>query len=336
LINNNINYKEFLFNDIFKIERGHYNKRPENEGVFKFVSASRENNGVTDYIDKSVVSKIYNGNCITVVNNGESTGRAFYQPTSFTCSHDVNILRLKKYELNSDLAFFLIPIIEKQKFKYNYGRKWRVKRMEKTKISLPVDDNEKPNWDYMTKYVQNIKHNLKLLRLIKDLEEFITKKRETLKSTNWKYFLYSDIFDVCKGKRLVISNLDKGDTNFVSSTEYNNGISNKVDVKPNNIGNVITVNYDGSVGEAFYQPKPFWALDSVNVLYPKFQLNQHIAMFLIPLIKKEKFRFSYGRKWHQERMKQSKIKLPVDSNNNPDWEFMEKYIKSLPYSKKLM
>jgi hypothetical protein len=27
--------------------------------------------------------------------------------------------------------------------------------------------------------------------------------------------------------------------------------------------------------------------------------------------------------------------LPVDENNQPDWQFMEDYIKSLPYSKSL-
>ena len=39
-----------------------------------------------------------------------------------------------------------------------------------------------------------------------------------------------------------------------------------------------------------------------------------------------------GRKWRPARMPDSDIKLPVDSNGNPDWQFMENYIKSLPYS----
>ena len=33
-----------------------------------------------------------------------------------------------------------------------------------------------------------------------------------------------------------------------------------------------------------------------------------------------------------DRMQKSLIKLPVDSNGKPDWQFMEDYIKSLPYS----
>jgi hypothetical protein len=53
------------------------------------------------------------------------------------------------------------------------------------------------------------------------------------------------------------------------------------------------------------------------------------------LIKREKYRYNYGRKWGIERMKNSQIKLPVTKNGTPDWSFMENYIKSLPYSSNL-
>ena len=33
-----------------------------------------------------------------------------------------------------------------------------------------------------------------------------------------------------------------------------------------------------------------------------------------------------------KNMKKMSIKLPADKNGNPDWDYMEKYIKSLPYS----
>jgi hypothetical protein len=55
-------------------------------------------------------------------------------------------------------------------------------------------------------------------------------------------------------------------------------------------------------------------------------------MFLITIIRKEKFRFNYGRKWHMQRMKESKIKLPVTKAGKPDWIYMENYIKQLPFS----
>ena len=145
----------------------------------------------------------------------------------------------------------------------------------------------------------------------------------------WLPFQYSHIFQIKKGKRAVVEEDEEGKTNFVSSTESNNGISKKVNLEPNNKGNLITINYDGSVGEAFYQDKPFYALDSVNVAYPKFKLNPMIAMFLITLIKKEKHRFSYGRKWNKQRMEKSILMLPVNSKGEPDWDFMESYVKRI-------
>lgn len=75
-------------------------------------------------------------------------------------------------------------------------------------------------------------------------------------------------------------------------------------------GNTITVNYNGSVDEAFYQEQPFWASDDINVLYPKFALNKYIAIFLTTIIRQDKYRFNYGRKWHKKRMEISTMKLP--------------------------
>ena len=56
-------------------------------------------------------------------------------------------------------------------------------------------------------------------------------------------------------------------------------------------------------------------------------------MFIIPILRLEKFRYGYGRKWGLGRMEQSVIKLPVTPEGEPDYQFMEDYIKTLPYSK---
>jgi len=127
----------------------------------------------------------------------------------------------------------------------------------------------------------------------------------------------------------------QGNTPFIGSTDSNNGLTNRVGQDAIHDGNVISINYNGSVGEAFYQPIDFWASDDVNVLYPKEDLfnrfNSYIALFIIPIIKLNKFKFSYGRKWHTDRMKESRIVLPV-KNGQLDLKTMENYIKSLPYS----
>ena len=64
-------------------------------------------------------------------------------------------------------------------------------------------------------------------------------------------------------------------------------------------------------------------------------MNKYIAMFIITVIKANRYRFGYGRKWTIEKMKETFIKLPSRSDGDPDFEYMEKYIKSLPYSDKI-
>jgi len=77
----------------------------------------------------------------------------------------------------------------------------------------------------------------------------------------------------------------------------------------------------------------YWATDDVNVLYPKgFALMPATALFICTIIRMEKYRFNYGRKWHLERMREAVIKLPVTTAGTPDWAFMEAFIKALPYS----
>ena len=105
----------------------------------------------------------------------------------------------------------------------------------------------------------------------------------------------------------------------------------------NQEGNAISLAYDGSIGEAFYQPEPFLASEKIAVLRLNEKWNQtlnpHIAFFLIGLIRKEKFRYNYGLKWSiNSRLLSSIIKLPVTQSGNPDWTYMESYIKKLPHS----
>lgn len=55
-------------------------------------------------------------------------------------------------------------------------------------------------------------------------------------------------------------------------------------------------------------------------------------MFLCTLIEKERYRWTYGRKWRPKRMPDSELKLPMDKEGKPDWTYMEEYISTLPFS----
>lgn len=141
-----------------------------------------------------------------------------------------------------------------------------------------------------------------------------------------------------KGKRLTSDDQTDGDTPYIGAIDSNNGVANYIGQAAIHDGNTISLSYNGSVGEAFYQPKPFWATDDVNVLYFKEEngvpFNKYIALFFCAVLRQEKYRYSYGRKWVLESMRAATIKLP-SQDSKPDFAFMENYIRLLPYGDRI-
>lgn len=147
---------------------------------------------------------------------------------------------------------------------------------------------------------------------------------------NWQNFSIGSLFEIRKGTRLVKANMKEGIYPFIGASAAHNGItamiSNNEHLHPKN---TITISYNGSIGEAFYQDNIFWASDDVNVLYPKFEMNKHIAMYIIPILKKAGQKYAFIDKWKKEDMEKDQIRLPVDKTGNPDFSYMEIYMKNL-------
>lgn len=148
----------------------------------------------------------------------------------------------------------------------------------------------------------------------------------------WKPFKIGGdggLFKVVKGKRLTKADMREGPINYIGASALNNGITAKIaNDERLHPANTITVSYNGSVGESFYQNEPFWASDDVNVLYPNFIMSCNIAMFLLPLIKAVSRKYGFTNKWKKEQMEVSEILLP-EKNGEPDFAFMESFMASL-------
>ena len=181
-------------------------------------------------------------------------------------------------------------------------------------------------------YTSNLVKSIKIPDFAKLTGESQPEKVVLPDPSFWKWFTLDALFDIKKGKRLTKYNMTNGMVPFVGASKFNNGITDFVGQDPEHPAGTISVNYDGSVGETFYQASSFLASDAVNILYPKFDMNPAIALFIGALIKQERYRFSYGRKWPLNRMKSSKIKLPVDASGKPDWELISEYMHSLRFS----
>ena len=161
-----------------------------------------------------------------------------------------------------------------------------------------------------------------------------------LNKKKWFEFNFDKVFFFTRGKRLVTLDQTIGDIAYISSTKKNNGIDNYI-TPPDFMTiyrNAMTLNNSGSVGYCFYHPYSFVASDHctiIKIIQESIILNNYIALFLKPIIEAMKIKYNFAREISDERLAKEKIKLPVDKKGNPDWQFMEDYIKSLPYSNNL-
>lgn len=310
--------------EIFKIEYGNsleLNRLTQQDNGINFVSRTAKNNGISARVKLIEGITPSKAGTLTVALGG-SVMETFLQPEPFYSGYHIYCLT-SKTQLTDEEKLYYCACLRANQYRFNYGR-----QANRTLADLLIPSKESiPAWvattdihrfDGANKPFSSCKLNL-----------------QKMDTTSWKWFEIQELFTIKKGKRLTRANMKKGNVPFIGSIDSNNGYREFIGQEPIHTGNTITVNYNGSVAESFYQPKSFWASDDVNVLYPKFKMNQYIALFIVTLIKLEKYRFNYGRKWHMERMNVSQIKLPTGDNRKPDFKFMEEYIKTLPFSKQI-
>lgn len=283
-----------------------------------FVSRQAAGNGIAGYVMPIDIAP-NPAHTLSIAGSGNVLS-TFYHDYEYYSGRDVYIAKPKR-TLTQEQMLFYAYVIEANKYRYNYGR-----QANKTLRNILVPDiDELP--DYVSEY-----------RLDMIVNKFDAKplceKKIKLNVDRWRYFCISKLFDVYASKEENAMNRTIGNVPFISSSQFSNGVGMYVDDVPTIPKDTITVARNGSVGSAFYQPIPYCASpDDIRVLRPKFKINEYIALFLVTVIETEKFRYGYGRKYGTKKIKTTGIKLPVTKDGAPDWQFMEDYIKSLPYSK---
>lgn len=340
-------WKFFEFKKIFDIRKGkRLTKADMVNGDIPYIGATDSNNGVTARISND--EYLHSANTISVSYNG-SIAEAFYQTKDFWATDDVNVL-YPKFELNKEIALFLTTIINREKYRFNYGRKWDKESMELSRIKLPAikatNGEYEPDWTWIENYIKNdlVK---KLPKKAKDVwqKKFnpkpLSQKKLTLNTNDWKWFTLDDdsessFFKIDAGKYHYSSEYSEGKTPYLSATAINNGVGSYIDLEPEFEGNVMTTEKVHCT--SFYQKNVFCATSDVNIIQCKKDvLNVYVGMFIISIIDfNENFRWNYGRQCRVNDTKSIRIKLPAikiaPNEYEPDWQFMEDYIKSLPYS----
>ena len=330
---------EFRISDIFNQKRGKEPapKQVSDYGKTPIVNEISTNNGIFKF---GKGKYLINGNTITVSVNFAKN--VFYQKCSFYAS--VNIIALCSQYLNEYVGKFFSTVICKSNILYNYSYKTSKDRLNTTKILLPTTPQGTPDYDFMEDYIKELMSKKRQKYI-----EYVKEKMEDLKTVvgggcvlndrEWREFRIEELFDICLSKGDNQANLlNIGNIPLVSAGSVNNGIckyiKNGDGISQIFNGNIITVDMFGKI---FYQPYKFYSVSHgrINILIPKIFLNKHILLFFVNILEKRfDGKYSFANMCSKKRLEREKILLPTTPQGDPDYEFMENYIKELMSKKR--
>ena len=356
-------WKEFIVGKVFDCNTTILSIKDVLEnGNIPFISRTAENNGCDGYVvvEEEAITK---GQCLTI---GAEGIYCFYQPKDFATGNKVYTLR--NNELNFYQYIFVATILNKEDYKYSYGRARIKSKLENEVIKLPIQYNSDgsplldntykyseqgyvPDWQFMEDYVKSLHYKPLTTKRVNE-------NKMELNVSQWEDFYLGDLFDeMYKGKAYTDEDLEgivsERVVPYITRTDMDNGCKYMANVTSDfNIekGNAISIG--DTTATCFYQKNDFITSDHMVVLRASW-LNQLRGLFFIGLFGLEKLKYSYGRAYKMDNIKKTIFKLPIQRNTNgipvidkekkyhnkgyiPDWQFMENYINSLPYSDRII
>lgn len=155
------NWKEFKLggkDGLFRFENckcGNAGELDAGNDIF-YIGAKKNDNGVMKKVayNEQLVTA---GNCIVFICDGQgSVGYTNYMDRDFIGSTTLTVGRNKN--LNKYNALFLVTVLDLEKPKYSYGRKYR-KHIQEVIIKLPATKEGKPDYKYMENYIKSLPYS---------------------------------------------------------------------------------------------------------------------------------------------------------------------------------
>ncbi|MFH2023754.1 MAG: restriction endonuclease subunit S [Candidatus Micrarchaeota archaeon] len=308
--------------DYFDLKYGvnlEFSNMEEDAKGISFVARTEKNNGVVGRVKFIEGINPNPANTISV-SCGGSVMASFLQEEPYYSGRDLYYL-IPKMKLNKRELLYYCACLKQNAWKYSYGR-----QANKSLKDLEIPSKEDiPSWAYSLK-INELKENP------------INSKKLELNLKSWKNFKIVDLFDIRKGERLVQEERINGSVPLITATSENNGVVDYIsydNFKENKkiFQDKLTIDMFFNV---FYHDYKYFSDDNVHTLIPKANsMNKYIYLFIATILKKIQYKYDFGRQVRLQRLDFDEVKLPIDQKGNPDWQFMEDYIKSLSYSSNL-
>ncbi len=352
-------WQPFYLHRLFDIRMGNKfdkNKLDEDTPEVNLVSRVSYNNGVDVKVGYVDGVNPFPAGYVTVALGGSYLGSCFVQEEPFYTAQNVAVMKPRVLEMAYAVCTFISGLVRyesKTKY-YAFGRELNTHIKTDFDVKLPIkrngdgspvfdisckwsDEGYIPDWQFMEDYIKSLHY-----------KPLTTKNKAgqvpELKVAEWKEFLFGDLIsNIYKAKAINKDELsessEKSDSiRYITRTGENNGcemLAVRSEVPENLIeeGNAISIG--DTTATCFYQDEEFITGDHMVVVRADSWLNKYTGLFIVAMLQGEQYKYSYGRAYLMDRIKDTVLKLPADADGNPDWQFMEEYIKALPYGDRL-
>lgn len=356
--------KEFLYSDLFKLlpQAFKVSKLEFNEhGKTPAYSSDTRNNGCLGYVDREPLYYVTE-DCPVYLVFGDHTKTMDIVHKSFCVMDNVKVL-LPIIKMSDQVLLFITTVWKKSIPDLGYARHWSVAKI--AKISLPVVEHADPNheytvddidWQYMEDRIKELEEdrikeleaylkatNLDDYELTDEDKKILSLSRKSALNKNssletdckngqvrFKEFLLGDLFSSSTGD----VDLQQKDINgkgvfFINSGVDNHGIKGKTDRKAKIFpANTITIDFWGN---AYYRDFEYKMATHNHVfsLTGKIIKNRLVGLYLIGRLAKLPTLFSYNNMATWNKLRMLTITLPVTSDSEPDFDYMERYIRAI-------
>ncbi len=144
-----------------------------------------------------------------------------------------------------------------------------------------------------------------------------------------------DLFPVLEpGKSKGLNHLQRHEQgiSYLGATNLNNGVLDFVEPVPSMVqrGNCIAFirNGEGSMGYAVYKAEDIIATSDMTIGYNE-HLNKYTGTYITTIADRIRGKYNFGYKRNAQRLAKEIITLPATPDGQPDWEYMDAYMRHL-------
>lgn len=307
------------------------------DGDTPYIATSTLNNGHARDVEDASGLLMSGGNCIALICDGNgSIGRNTYQAEPFIGS--VKLMLGYHPRLNQWNGLFIVACLDKsvEVFGYSFAWKRSAETLKAETVHLPITSAGEPDWDYMETTMRET-----ILRQEAALEALVKAAETTegvVDTSTWHDFTLPDLFDIDMGNGLDFGKMLPSDSHeavlFIGRTGLRNGIMGSVErilgAKTFDAGSM-TVALGGSIGACFVQRASFYTSQNVAVLRPKRTIGDNAKLYVASVIQKESALNykAFVRELNAHLRKDFTLRLPVQSDGEPDWDRMEREMRDV-------